>query len=225
MDEASYWKLFQSMEIEVNRAIALFFMADEINNLARDNPLLLKHLNEAPEFWLTQRYAFDIAFHIELNKIFDTGKDVRSIHGLLQATVNNSNFFSKDALGVRKSLGATKPDWLDKYLDEVVEPTQVDLTSLRNALSPFANKMNQVYAPIRNKIVAHNILKETSESDALFAKTNLDDIMELLYFLHDIMQNLWHLFHNGEIPKLGSSDRNFHERNRQEVKRALQRLC
>jgi hypothetical protein len=224
MSEVSYWNDFQFIENEVSRAIELFYIADELNNLARENSAVLKRFNEAPRFWIMQRYAFDVALYIELGKIFDSGKDALSIHDLVQATVDNPAYFSKTSLRARKSQATTKPAWLDAYMDEVTEPTSVKLEALRNALSPFTKKMTQVYRPVRNKIVAHNIARDTSETEVLFAKTNREDIKELLYFLHDLVQNLWQLYHNGRIPKLESSDRNFHLRIREETRRAIQRL-
>jgi len=99
----------------------------------------------------------------------------------------------------------------------------VELRALKKALVPFTKKIEAVYRPIRH-LIAHNLAISEAEKAELFSKANIGEIDEILYFLHDLMQNLWQLYYNGRIPELGTSDRHYKERIKSTTKHALRRL-
>jgi AbiU2 len=224
MSEVGYWKDFEFISGEVDRAIELYYTSKELNKLVAENKNLLDYFNEAPSFWIIQRYALESAFFITLAKIFDPGKDALSIHKLIRATIKNPNYFSKKSLATRKSEGKEKPEWLDQYMDEVTEPAVIELRALKKSLSPFTKQIDAVYRPIRNQVIAHNITRDIEAVGVLFAKTNQFEIEQLLYFLRDLMQCLWQLYHNGIIPTLGKSSREYEDRIKVSTKKALSKL-
>ena len=73
---------------------------------------ILRTLNKDALFWKVQLYSLETSVFIMLGRIFDSATEAHSIHKLIAATLDNIEFFSKDALSARRIAGKTKPDWL-----------------------------------------------------------------------------------------------------------------
>jgi hypothetical protein len=169
-------------------------------------------LNKSAAFWNLQTYSLQNTFFVFLYRIFDTGKDAQSIHKFLAETMKHPEYFSKQALAIRKADGGEKPEWLDKYLENIWEPSTDDLKKLRYSVSGYEKIFKHVYMPIRNKVIAHSIVSDKQMVAELFEKVLYDDVERILYFLNDIMDVIWQLYHNGREISLGSTKADYKER-------------
>jgi hypothetical protein len=224
MIESEYWRDYELTRDEVNTAIESFYTYVEIHNFAAEDDDIYRTLNEAPTFWNIQLYCLQTAFFIALGRIFDNGKDVHSVHKLLAATLAHPEYFSKRALSIRKTAGKEKPEWLDNYLAEAFEPCVSDLRALKKAVAPYKKKFDSVYGDIRDSVFAHKILKEKERVSELFGKTQMKDIDDMLYFLYDLMESLFFLFHDGRRPKLGAGTYAYKERIKNTTRNVLRTL-
>lgn len=222
MTESEYSRDHQLIDEEVNLAIESFYTHLEIHACAAEDRDVYRMLNEQPTFWNVQLYGLQSAFFLALGRIFDDGKDCLSIHKLLTATVAHPEFFSRQALALRKSGGGPKPEWLDAYLVDVWEPQVSDLRSLKKALAPFRKKYDRVYDNIRDQVFAHKILREREHVSDLFSKTQIDEIDDILYFLYDLMEALWSLFQDGRRPELGIRRYEYRQRIKTRTRSVLQ---
>lgn len=224
MTESEYWRDYELTRDEVNTAIESFYTYIEIHNFAAEDNDVYRTLNEAPTFWNIQLYCLQTAFFIALGRIFDNGQDVHSVHKLLAATLAHPEYFSKRALSIRKTAGKGKPEWLDDYLAEVFEPSMPDLRELKKALAPYKKKFDTVYGDIRDYVFAHKILKEKERVSELFGKTQIKDIDDMLYFLHDLLEALFRLFQDGRRPELGTGTYDYKERIKRTTRSVLRKL-
>jgi len=225
MTESEYWRDHQLINDEVNIAIETFYTYLEIHACAAEDRDVYRMLNKQPAFWNIQLYGLQSAFFIALGRIFDDGRDCLSVHKLLTATVAHPEFFSKQALTLRKSGGGPKPEWLDAYVVDVCEPQPSDLRNLKRALAPYRKKYDRVYDDIRDQVFAHKILREREHVSDLFSRTQINEIDDILYFLYDLMEALWNLFQNGRRPELGSRSYDYRQRIKNATRSVLQDLA
>jgi hypothetical protein len=224
MTESEYWRDYQLTRNEVSTAINSFYTYVEIHNFAGENETVYRTLIDAPAFWNIQLYSLQTTFFIVLGRIFDNGSDVHSIHKLIAATVAHPEYFSKQALAIRKTAGKDKPAWLDSFLVDVYEPDRSDLRTLKKALTPHRKNFDSVYGDIRNHVFAHRILKEEKLISELFSKTLIEDIDDMLYFLYDLLEALQQLFDNGRRPELGTRTYDYKERIKSTTRSVLRQL-
>lgn len=212
MTESKYVEELNLISDDVDTAIKCFYTYIEIHNYAAEDQRIYRAINKEPEFWKINLYSLQTAFFIALARIFDDGKDAHSIHKLLTATVAHPEFFSKEALGARRTAGGPKPEWLDTYLSDIFEPQVADLRALKKSLSMHRTSYNLAYADIRNFVFAHRIYSDKEQITALFSKTLPVEVDKMLYNLRDLLDAVRDLFVNGRRPELGS--RTFDYRNR-----------
>ncbi len=58
------------------------------------------------------------------------------------------------------------------------------------------------YRPLRHKLFAHKQAADHADVEALFAKTNIRELQQLMVFLTRFHEALWQLLHNGRKPNL-----------------------
>ena len=147
------------------------------------------------DFWMIQTYSLQETLFVVLGRIFDKSSNSHSVHKLLAATVAHPEFFSRAALSARVAarMSAPLPDWVS----EVKEPTAAHLKRFEDALKPYAEKYDQVYKPIRNQVFAHRERMVGGRLTALFAKTRIQEVGEILRFLSNLEDVLHELFQNG----------------------------
>jgi hypothetical protein len=221
MTETQYMEELDLIINEVNTAIECFYTYIEIHNYAAQDKRIFKVLNENPTFWNINLYSLQTTFFIVLGRIFDDGIDTHSIHKLLAATVAHPEFFSINALGARKVAGGRKPDWLDSYMVGIFEPQVSDLRILKRKLSIHRSNYNAIYAKIRDRVFAHNILISKEDVGALFDKALIDEINNMLYNLKDILDALRDLIQNGRCPEFEMRTYEYQNRIKQRVRKTL----
>jgi len=101
-----------------------------------------------------------------------------------------------------ESVSGVDPEWLVKYIDNAWEPTRADLETLMVALAPHYAKFKTIYQPIRHQVFAHKSIQDDKAIVALFEKTLITDVHEILRFLHTLFWAIWEMAWNGKRPDL-----------------------
>jgi hypothetical protein len=73
---------------------------------------------------------------------------------------------------------------------------------LRVALAPNFAKFKAIYQPIRHQVFAHKSIQDDKAILALFEKTLITDVQEILRFLHTLFWAIWEMAWNAKRPDL-----------------------
>jgi hypothetical protein len=201
-----YWHLFDVVRGDLDAAIKSNTAHLKIHALAAADREIFDKYNRFAEFWTLTTSALQTAFFISFGRLFDTRRDSASVIRLIDATIANPFFFSKAALRESKRelsrVSAADPPWLSDCIKNAWEPNAGDLDFLRSALQPHAIKFKTIYQPIRHRVYAHRSTEDAGAIAALFEKTLITDIAEILRFLDTLLEAVRHLAWNGVRPDL-----------------------
>jgi hypothetical protein len=163
-------------------------------------------LNRSALYWATTLGALQQSAIITLGRIFDQGSDhnIDRLMNLAQATPGP---FSKDALRARKHGIGLTPDYLDQYVAEAYEPTAADFRDFRKEISKRRAIYEKNYRQVRNEFVAHSETIDPEEIAAMFTRTNIEALQDLLDFACALHAALQDLYLNGTRPTLDRSSR------------------
>lgn len=166
------------------------------------NPDVLRKMNETPAFWITTRYALLMSAFVVIGRIFDQDpKSVHNIDKLLMSVSNEIGSLSKTGLVQRRIAQGMDPKQAAAYVVDKYDLTPTDVREMRKAVANWRKVYEARYREIRHKIFAHKGLSRT-DADALMANTKIDEVKELLGFLHSLYTSLWQLHINGRKPDL-----------------------
>lgn len=189
---------------DVNIAVSSFYAWKTINNLAASDQEVFRALNRHALSWRIITHSLQVTFFAALGRIFD--RDARSVtvRRLLAVCKNEITQFSKLALEARrlKKANGVRPEWLNDYLQGVYEPDTTDFDALAQIASQHEGTYTSKYLPIRHKVIAHNDLATIGFKDALFSKTNIAEVEEILKFLHQVERVVAELHVNGRKTNL-----------------------
>jgi hypothetical protein len=188
---------------EGQSAIQFFYAWDATHAVAAADKAVFKLLNQAPLFWNTALGALQSSTLVALGRIFDPDPKNHSVTRLLSLAHANPEIFSKEALAERKRrLSPSADEWLSDYLKTAYVPTGADFRRLKRYVAFRRKVYEQNYRPLRHKVFAHRGVASPSEVSALFSKTDLRELRQLLVFLGRLYESLWQLYHNGHKPTL-----------------------
>jgi hypothetical protein len=198
--------MFQVIRGDLDAAIKSNTAYLKIHALAADNREIFDEYNRFAEFWTLNTFALQTTFFIVFGRIFDPRADSYSIQKLVEATIANPALFSKAALRKRKRdhsrIAGQDPDWLVAFVKNAWEPTSADLLPLRAELNPHHDKSKAIYQPIRHRVYAHRSIEDGAAISALFDRTLISDIGEILCFLDTLLSVIWEMAWNGRHPDL-----------------------
>lgn len=188
---------------ESDAAVQFFYAWQTVNAVAGANRSVHNALNKAPLFWNTSLGALQGATLLALGRMFDPDQNNHSITRLLGLAHRNLQLFSKEALAERKrELSPNADEWLPEYLKGVYVPSSDDFRKLKKYVAIRRRTYEENYRPLRHQYFAHRSATESSDVAALFAKTNIRELQQLLTFLRRLHEALWQLFYNGHKPTL-----------------------
>jgi hypothetical protein len=199
--EQHFKRELEIFRTEAESASQFLFSYFAIRAVAFDRREVYRLLNTAALFWNTVLHALQLSAHIAIGRIFDQSSP-HSVDTVLRLAQQNLKIFSKEALGLRKQAASSNAsEWLEDYLKTAYEPTIGDFRCLRAHVAKRRKIYEAKYRAIRHKFYAHKCL-EGAEVDALFSKTNVQEIRRLFVFLQSLHEALWQLFYNGQKPVL-----------------------
>ena len=195
-------KLFRD---EITTACWAFFVWKTINNTAFGDDRVHKALNENALSWNIITHSLQNTFFVTLGRIFDVDGNAFSIHAFLRACIENIDQFSVEALRERKIREANgkTTGWLEDYLSDAYVPCESDFQRLRGETSKRHKQYEEIYRPIRNKVIAHKEQQTIENVDELFGKTSIDQIEEILNFLFQVQSIVFELLFNGRLCAIG----------------------
>ncbi len=187
---------------EAELGIQFFYSYLAVDAVAGEHKDVHRLLNRAPLFWNTALGALQTSTFIALGRVFDQ-KSKHNLDRLLKIAQSNMAIFSKEALAGRKRrINANADDWIDEYLRDVYVPNADDFRRLRRHVAKRRTVYEDNYRALRHKIFAHKEISAQEDVQALFSKTNVRELQQLLIFLRRLHEALWQLYHNGHKPTL-----------------------
>ena len=183
---------------EAEAGIQFFYSYLAVHAVAVDRKEVHRLLNRAPLFWNTVLGALQTSTFIALGRVFDQNSN-HNIDRLLRIAQSNMAIFSKEALAGRKRHDSANAD---EYLRDVYVPNADDFRRLRRHVAKRRRVYEDNYRDLRHQIFAHKGISAKEDVQALFGKTNVRKLQQLLIFLRRLHEALWQLYHNGRKPTL-----------------------
>lgn len=200
--EDAFAKELEVFRTEGDSVTQFFYSFLTVHAVAGEHKGVHRLLNQAPLFWNTALGALQTSTFIALGRVFDqTSK--HNVDRLLKIAQSNIAMFSKEALAGRKRRSdANADEWLDEYLRDVYVPTADDFRRLRRHVAKRRKVYENNYRVLRREIFAHKAISAKEDVQALFGKTNVRELQQMLIFLRQLHEALWQLYHNGHKPIL-----------------------
>ncbi len=187
---------------EEESAQQYFFGFLSLQLIPSKNPDVLRQMRETSTFWIATRYALLMSAFVVLGRIFDQDqKSLHNINKLLTSASNEIATLSKTGLLQRRIMQGMDPQQAAAYVADKYDLTVEDVRDMRKAVGKWRSVYEARYREIRHKIFAHKGLNR-ADADKLMAKTNINEVKELLGFLHSLYMSLWQLHINGIAPNL-----------------------
>ncbi|MGD0584160.1 MAG: hypothetical protein ABSA86_00080 [Oryzomonas sp.] len=214
MKNEQFERELEIFRTELEQGTQFFYTYVALHMVASKRKTVQSLLNMTPLFWNTILGSLQSSTFIVLGRIFEPEKKSRhNLQRLLAMAHENNQIFSKVALGKRKkATGLTDSD-VNNYLLDVYEPSPEDFRRLQVLTRKWRKIYESKYSDIRHKIFAHKGETDPPNIEAMFAKTNIQEMQRMFMFLGSLHMALWQLFFNGLKPVL--------RRRRYSVKRIL----
>ena len=181
---------------EVLTAQQQFFIYLAMHRVPFDDPPVLDAMNREPLLWLTLRETSLQGAITSLGRILDTSSH-HNIGSLMKLTASNLDAFSQASLIQRKIEAGVSPEDAQSYVQGKHELVAEDVRELKREAAAVRRIWEDRYRDIRHKVYAHSELIQTSE---LFARTRIDELVDMLDRLENLYDDLWEAFHNGRRP-------------------------
>ena len=202
--EERFEAAFKTLETQIAETTQFWFAARAINEIAKSNDDTLMALNETPTFWLTVRVGLEYQGIISAGKIFgNRKKNPHNIDSFFQVLREcHAAVFAPAALEARKRQSSANVEWLPDYMKSVHVLTSKDVDRLHELMQPHRKTYKTQWAQIRNQHVAHTDVVDPHARWEMFQKTHIPDFENLISFLNQLHNEIWHLYHNGHRPEL-----------------------
>ncbi len=192
----------ENFRMEEDAAQQYFFGYLSLQLIPGANPAVLSKLNETSGFWITTRYSLLLSAFVALGRIFD--QDARSIHNinkLLGSVSANQLLFTRAELEKRRIADGMESGFAASYVADKYDLTVTDVRDMRKAVAAWRRVYEARYRDVRHLVFAHRGIPR-SQIDALMSQTNVDEMKEMLGFLHALFVSLDELYRNGRKPEL-----------------------
>ena len=159
---------------EVTAAAWSFFVWKNFNKVVSKDEAIIRSINENALSWNIITHSLQSTFFITLGRLFDIDGEAFSVHSLLRSCIENIDQFSLECLRQRKVKGNNniEPDWLNVYIEKAYVPVEADFQRLRGEVSKQQKIYEDVYRPIRHRVIAHKEAATIESVSELFGKTN-----------------------------------------------------
>ena len=175
-----------------------FFGYLSMHRIPSRNPDVLRAMNDNSTFWITTRNGLLASTFVALGRIFDQdAKSVYNIDKLLGSVTNEIASLSRVGLAQRRVAdGSMSVADAAEYASDRHDLTHKDIRAMRKAVDKWRKVYFARYRNIRHKVFAHRGATSL-QAEALMAQTNVNEMTELLGFLHALHQSLQQLHANG----------------------------
>jgi hypothetical protein len=203
--EARFGRELEQFRHDSNAAAQFLYAWVSFHACANENQKIRRGVNESARFWNTTLGALQTSLFIVLGRIFDRDPKSHTLERLLREATQNPSIFSRRALAQRKAKQSPGATWIKDYVREAYVPSKTDFARLQRFAAAKRTIYERAYQKIRHKIFAHSGISSRTQSDALFAKTNVRELQRLVLALGQLHEALWKLYVNGTKPEIGRS--------------------
>jgi AbiU2 len=181
---------------ESDEAVQHLYAYLTMHAVAGDHKVVRQLYNSAPLFWLTTLRALQTSVFIVLGRIFSQDSE-HNLDALLRIAEQDREIFSQESLARRKS----SIPGLDvkKYVSDAYVPTADDFRGFRRQVREWRG-IFEAYRAVRNQVFAHAEVSQPDDLQALFAKTNIQELEVLVTDLVTFHSRLQNLLQNGFKP-------------------------
>jgi hypothetical protein len=201
MTEAEFESEMKIFSDEVLFASDVFYLDNELNEVAKNDYRLLEALNLDAFFWHTHRESMQTTLFITLGRIFDRSKNTHSVHRIVRAVIGNPGLFEKSSILDRKRKLGVREEIVQAFAPSIWTFDASEVTTVKSLLDEADEKF-KVYDQIRNKFYAHRSIAGPSVLYELFELTNKNELEEILKLLKLFDQAVQNLYWNGAKPDL-----------------------
>jgi hypothetical protein len=197
----AFKKELETFRKEEETAQQMFFAWLSLRATAASNADVLRMLNKTPLFWINAQHSMLVTAFVTLGRIFDQ-ESKHNVDRLMGIVSQNLSIFSIDALRARKVADGIGVKDAARYIVGKHPLTSNDVKTLRKQIDVRRRIYEDRYRDIRHKVFAHKATDDVAEIDAMFAKTNIEEMKGVFGFLHALHDALWEQFHNGRKPSV-----------------------
>lgn len=191
---------WRNVQADFDRATWAHYTAAAVNTAAKNSQEVPDRLNQDARYWNFQVDCWQCGFFMALGRLFDTAApDALTIYSLLgDAGHHAPALFSREALAVRKAGDGLSAEQVVVYMEGVTAEPRQAFKRLREHLAPAVSLYDGKYRKLRNEVFGHAIAARTTFAvDALYAQTDLIEIDGILYRLHEAIEGVFSLMHDG----------------------------
>lgn len=186
---------------EEETAQQMFFAWLSLRATTASNADVLRVVNTTPLFWINAQHSMLVTAFGTLGRIFDQ-ESKHNVDRLMTIVSQNLPIFSIDSLRARKVADGISMEDAARYIAGKHALTSNDVKILRKQIDVRRRIYEARYRDIRHKVFAHKATDDVAEIDAMFAKTNIEEMKGVFGFLHALHDALWEQFHNGRKPNV-----------------------
>ncbi|MFG6179588.1 hypothetical protein ACGTN6_20305 [Halomonas sp. THAF12] len=216
-------KLYQD---EVATATWTFYAWKHLNNIGSNDRAVRRGLNRNAATWNVITHSLQTTFFITIGRLFDIDGDAFSVHAFLRFCIENVDQFDAQHIRERKMTdqNGIEPDWLEDYMGRVYEAKEEDFQRLRGEVAKRQKRYEEIYRPIRNKVMAHKEVASLSNVTEIFGRTNIGEIQDFLTLFGQVENIIFDLMHNGKLRKIGEYPLREEQRMEEDVTSLLDRI-
>jgi len=205
LSEAEWLHELKHIESEVIHVVDVFNFLEEIVRLGNESEAAFEAFNATPLFWRVHRDCLQESLFMGLGRVCDSSPDAINLNRVLNTAMAHPEFFSEQSLRRRLKERSLSKEQADNIVADAWMPKGgADFRYLKKAVSFHSGRIERIYRPIRNNHYGHRLAQ--SDIQAMFARTNRRELSETLDALHELVDGLWHLCHNGLRPEIGCRD-------------------
>lgn len=219
-------ELIDAFRSEVDTAACSYYTWKGINDVASLDAKVLQRLHANALVWNTIVHSLQVTFLVVLGRIFDGDNRSLTVKSFVGKCRENIDQFSLRELEARKlaNVKGGRPVWLDEYIRAAHQPSHSDFDGLIHEATVHGTVYIDRYRPIRNKVIAHKDFATIGNAHALFGKTNIGEVEDMLLFLAQVERVIHEWFWNGRRTQLTDHPLNRGVEVREQVERLLATL-
>ena len=198
------WVLeLEHIDNQLTHVFDVFNFLEELFRLSNESEAALEAFNATPLFWNVFRDSLQESMFMGLGRLCDdTSPDVVHVRRVLKGAMEHPEFFSVEALRQRVAKRGLTESLTNHLLASAWVPCiGADFRFLKNEVSNHLDRIEKIYAPIRDSFYAHRL--NGIDAQAMFERTNRKELGETLDTLRELVTGLRFFYDNGTKPRVG----------------------
>ncbi len=163
----------------------------------------VEKINQNANFWLLFETSLRTNLFLGIRRLYEAKRDTFNFQTFINSCLENIDEFAPSALRERKCAGrANAHEWIEKYMQDVYEPSAQDFRALARLVRENSRKMKGPYIDAATKIYAHAIHLDRASMAEISDQLNFEEIEQALLSIWHVYEQIWQLYENGCRPNL-----------------------